>query len=51
MCVSSFNVEAFKLYQRLGHEVIGELKDYLVRGHAEVLLRKSTGPWAEFRKG
>ena len=51
MCVSSFNEDAFKLYRRLGYEVIGELKDYLVRGHSEILLRKSKGPWAEFRKG
>ncbi len=51
MCVSSFNEDAFKLYKRLGYEVIGELRDYLVRGHSEILLRKSTGPWAEFRKG
>lgn len=51
MCVSSFNEGAYKLYQRLGYEVVGELKDYLVRGHAEILLRKSQGPWGEFRKG
>jgi ribosomal-protein-alanine N-acetyltransferase len=51
MCVSSFNEGAFKLYQRLGYEVIGELKDYLVRGHSEILLRKSQGPWGDFRKG
>lgn len=51
MCVSSFNEGAFKLYQRLGYEVVGELKDHLVRGHSEILLRKSQGPWGEFRKG
>jgi ribosomal protein S18 acetylase RimI-like enzyme len=50
MCVSSFNEGAFRLYRRLGYEVIGELKDYLVRGHSAILLRKSKGPWAEFRK-
>src|SRR2546430_2016248 len=28
MCVSSFNENAKKLYQKLGYEIIGELKDY-----------------------
>jgi hypothetical protein len=28
----------------MGYEVIGELKDYIVAGHSEILLRKSTGP-------
>jgi len=51
MCVSSFNGDALRLYQRLGYGVIGELKDYLARGHSEILLRKSKGPWSEFRKG
>ena len=49
MCVSDFNGEALRLYQRLGYEVIGELKDFLVRGRAEILLRKSRGPWGDFR--
>jgi [ribosomal protein S18]-alanine N-acetyltransferase len=48
MCVSSFNEGALRLYQRLGYEVVGELADYLVRGHAEILLRKTRGTWAEF---
>jgi [ribosomal protein S18]-alanine N-acetyltransferase len=48
MCVSSFNVGALRLYQRLGYEVIGELRDYLVPGHSEILLRKTRGPWAKF---
>ena len=48
MCVSSFNTRARALYERLGYEVIGELRDYIVRGHSEWLLRKSTGPIGEF---
>lgn len=51
MCVSSFNGDALRLYRRLGYEVVGDLQDYLVRGHSEILLRKSEGPWGEFRKG
>jgi ribosomal protein S18 acetylase RimI-like enzyme len=51
MCVSSFNKEAQKLYQRLGYEKIGELKDYIVAGHSEILLRKTIAPLALFKKG
>jgi hypothetical protein len=29
---------------------VGELTDYLVRGHGEVLLRKSRGPWSEYTR-
>ena len=50
LCVSSFNHRARQLYERLGYEYIGELKDYLVRGHSELLFRKSRGPWSEFRE-
>ena len=48
MCVSSFNPRARSLYERLGYETVGELRDYIVRGHSEWLLRKSLGPHAEF---
>ena len=50
MCVSSFNTEARRLYERLGYEVVGELTSYLVPEHAEILLRKTTGTWRDFRK-
>ena len=46
---SSFNPGAQRLYERLGYEVVGELRDYIVAGHSEVLLRKTTGPLAEFK--
>ncbi len=49
--VASFNPEAQRLYRRLGYEVVGELRDYIVPGHSEVLMRKTTGPLAEFRRG
>ena len=44
LCVSSFNPRARQLYERLGYELIGELRDYLVRGHSELLMRKTIGP-------
>jgi ribosomal protein S18 acetylase RimI-like enzyme len=49
LCVSSFNPRARKLYERLGYELVGELKDYLVRGHSELLMRKTIAPLREFR--
>jgi len=50
LCVSSFNTPAKRLYKRLGYEVIGELKDYIVSGYSEILLRKTITPLAEFKK-
>jgi ribosomal protein S18 acetylase RimI-like enzyme len=50
ICVSSFNPKALKLYRRLGYEVVGELEDYIVAGHSEILLRKTISPLSEFKK-
>jgi ribosomal protein S18 acetylase RimI-like enzyme len=50
MCVSSFNRDAQRLYRRHGYEVVGELKDYIVSGHSETLLRKTISPLSEFTK-
>ena len=51
ICVSSFNKGAQRLYQRFGYEVIGELKDYIVSGHSEVLMGKTIAPLSEYTKG
>jgi len=48
ICASSFNTRARSLYERLGYETVGELRDYVVRGHSEWLLRKSVGPLADW---
>lgn len=44
ICVSDFNSQARAFYARLGYEVVGELKDFIVAGHSEFLLRKTIGP-------
>ena len=50
LCVSSFNPEARRLYERLGYERVGDLTDYLVPGQDEILMRKSLGPISGFVK-
>jgi ribosomal protein S18 acetylase RimI-like enzyme len=50
ICVSSFNPGAQQFYRRLGYAVVGELPDFIVRGHSEILLRKTIAPWREFQK-
>lgn len=42
--VSSFNTRACALYERLGYERVGELKNYLIDGASELLMRKTIGP-------
>jgi ribosomal-protein-alanine N-acetyltransferase len=44
ICVSDFNPGARRLYERLGYRLVGELTDYVVAGHSELLLRKTRGP-------
>jgi ribosomal protein S18 acetylase RimI-like enzyme len=44
LCVSSFNTEAQKFYARHGFERVGELKDYVIKGYSEYLMRKTIGP-------
>ena len=48
LCVSSFNAGARRLYERLGYQYVGELSDYIVNGHSELLYRKTRGPWNAF---
>lgn len=40
LCVSSFNDGARRLYERLGYEGVGELKDLAVEGASELLMCK-----------
>ena len=36
LCVSSFNPRAQELYLRLGYEIVGTLRDYVVEGHDKI---------------
>jgi ribosomal-protein-alanine N-acetyltransferase len=40
LCVSSFNHRAQELYYRLGYEQVGEIPNYVIEGHSELLLCK-----------
>ena len=44
LCVSSFNHTAARLYRRLGYVEVGNLSDFILPGHDEILLRKTRGP-------
>jgi ribosomal protein S18 acetylase RimI-like enzyme len=50
ICVSSFNTDARRLYERLGYQLVGRLAGFIVAPHDELLLRKTRGPWAEFTR-
>ena len=50
ICASSFNAGARRLYERLGYELVGPLRDMFIRGADEMLYRKTRGSWAEFRQ-
>jgi ribosomal protein S18 acetylase RimI-like enzyme len=41
LCVSSFNTNARRFYERIGYEAVGELTDYLVRGESEIIMHKN----------
>ncbi len=50
ICVSSFNGNAQGFYRRLGYKIVGELEDYIISGHSEILMRKTISPLDEFTK-
>jgi [ribosomal protein S18]-alanine N-acetyltransferase len=49
ICVSSFNPDARRLYERLGYSLVGTLRGFFVDEHDELLMRKTRGSWAAFR--
>jgi ribosomal protein S18 acetylase RimI-like enzyme len=40
LCVSSFNLKARQLYERLGFVRVGELPDYIIEGASEIIMYK-----------
>ena len=48
LCVSEFNLPGQQFYFSRGYQVVGTLPHLLVPGHAEILLRKTRGPWRAF---
>lgn len=49
LCVSGFNPRAQRFYRRLGYRRIGELKNYVIDGASEILMRKTIGPKVGFK--
>jgi len=43
-------VRALRLYEEVGYALVGTLKDFLVPGFDELLLRKTTGPRQGYKK-
>lgn len=50
LCVTDFNERAQRLYKSLGYEMVGVLKDYVIAGYDELLMRKSISPLRDFKK-
>jgi ribosomal-protein-alanine N-acetyltransferase len=48
LCVSASNTRAQKFYRELGYRVVGELTDFIMQGHSEILLRKSIAARVDF---
>jgi [ribosomal protein S18]-alanine N-acetyltransferase len=51
LCVSSFNTDGQRFYQRMGYAQIGEIADYTISGASELLMRKTRGSWTDFEAG
>jgi len=51
LCVSDFNRAAQQFYRRLGYSEVGLLKDLLIPGRDELLMRKSIAAWRDFGSG
>jgi ribosomal protein S18 acetylase RimI-like enzyme len=40
LLVSSFNLHARRLYEQHGYKQVGEIPDYVVSGHSEIIMHK-----------
>jgi ribosomal protein S18 acetylase RimI-like enzyme len=48
LCASDFNTAARTFYRRLGYEEVGALRDLLLPGSDEILMRKTIAAWRQF---
>jgi ribosomal protein S18 acetylase RimI-like enzyme len=52
LCYSDFNSSVRPIYEHLGYVEVGVLREYMIPGHDEILMRKTIGPVMQFhRKG
>lgn len=51
LCVSSFNRGGRRFYSRHGYAKAGLLRDFIIKGADELLLRKTRGPLAGYAGG
>ena len=51
LCVSSFNAGAQRFYERHNYERVGELRDFIIPGASEIILRKTMAPKRVFATG
>ncbi|NMB54112.1 MAG: GNAT family N-acetyltransferase [Leptolinea sp.] len=49
LCYSDFNSSVRPIYEHLGYEEVGVLREYMIPGHNEILMRKTIGPVMRFR--
>lgn len=49
LCVSDFNTGARAFYRRIGYDEVGALRDLLLPGKGEILMRKTVGAWRGYR--
>jgi ribosomal protein S18 acetylase RimI-like enzyme len=48
LCVTTFNTDAQRFYQRMGYKRIGVIEDFIIEGAGEILMRKTIGPTSTF---
>ena len=44
------HIRSVRFYERRGFEFVGVLRELIIPGHDEILLRKTRGTWTAFRE-